>query len=99
MSDHGTCRTPDTNLQAKLMAEHDCGDVPVIQVADRRKSIGVITDRDITCRAVATGQNPLELTAADCMSRPVVTVTPETLLKGLLSDHGAEPSPACTGPT
>lgn len=83
MSDHVICCTPDTNLQdvAKLMAEHDCGDIPVIQDRDGRKLIGVITDRDITCRAVAEGRNPLELTAQDCMSKPVVTVTPDTMLE------------------
>ena len=80
MSDHVICCTPDTNLKdvAKLMAEHDCGDIPVIQDRDGRKPIGIITDRDITCRAVAEGRNPLELTAQDCMSKPVVTVTPES---------------------
>lgn len=79
----GICCTPDTNLKdvAKLMAEHDCGDIPVIQDGDGRKLIGVITDRDITCRAVAEGRNPLELTAQDCMSKPVVTVTPDTMLE------------------
>jgi CBS domain-containing protein len=34
----------------------------------------VVTDRDITCRTVAQGRNPLDLTAADCMSSPCVTV-------------------------
>ena len=83
MSDHVICCTPDTNLKdvAKLMVEHDCGDIPVIQDRDGRKLIGVITDRDITCRAVAEGRNPLELTAQDCMSKPVVTVTPDTMLE------------------
>ncbi|MBE3064548.1 MAG: CBS domain-containing protein [Spirochaetes bacterium] len=83
MSDHVICCTPDTNLKdvAKFMAEHDCGDIPVIQDGDGRKPIGVITDRDITCRAVAKDRNPLELTAQDCMSKLVVTVTPDTILE------------------
>ena len=69
---------PDTPLPevARLMVEHDCGEIPVVD-ADKRP-IGVVTDRDITCRTVAEGKNPLELTARDCMSSPVVTVTPET---------------------
>jgi CBS domain-containing protein len=41
------------------------------------KPVGVITDRDITCRSVAMGNNPLEMTAGDCMSSPCITVTPE----------------------
>jgi CBS domain-containing protein len=83
MSDHVVCCTPETNLRdvAKLMAENDCGDIPVIQDVDVRRPVGVITDRDITCRAVAEGRNPLELTAAECMSEWVVTVTPDAMLE------------------
>ena len=40
--------------------------------------IGVITDRDIACRAVAEGKNPLDLTAKDMMTSKVHTVTPKT---------------------
>jgi CBS domain-containing protein len=38
------------------------------------KPIGVVTDRDITCRAVAQGRNPLGMTARDVMSSPALTV-------------------------
>jgi len=72
--------TPETPLQnvARLMVEHDCGEIPVIVNWETGMPIGVVTDRDITCRAVAEGRNPLEMTARDVMSSPVVTVTPET---------------------
>jgi CBS domain-containing protein len=75
-SDVACCRT-DTPLQdvAQMMVECDCGEIPVADDAGR--PVGVITDRDITCRAVARGRNPLELTAADCMTRPALTVHPE----------------------
>jgi CBS domain-containing protein len=33
-----------------------------------------VTDRDIVCRLVATGKNPLDLTAQSCMSSPVISV-------------------------
>jgi CBS domain-containing protein len=58
------------------MVDHDCGEIPVID-GEKKLPIGVITDRDIVCRAVAKGTNPLDLTAADCMSTPAVTVTPQ----------------------
>lgn len=72
------CCGPDTPLPdvARMMVEHDCGEIPVVD--ERKQPVGVVTDRDITCRTVAEGKNPLELTAKDCMSSPVVTVTPET---------------------
>jgi CBS domain-containing protein len=59
------------------MVDHDCGEIPVVDSKDTRLPIGVVTDRDIVCRTVARGINPLELTVADCMSTPCVTVTPE----------------------
>ncbi|MGI8919251.1 MAG: CBS domain-containing protein [Pyrinomonadaceae bacterium] len=79
MTPDPACCTADTNLQevAKLMVDHDCGEIPVVESEGTKKPIGVITDRDIVVRSVAKGNNPLDLTAADCMSKPCVTVTPE----------------------
>lgn len=84
--------TPETKLRdvARLMMDQDCGQIPVVDSKNTRKPIGVVTDRDITTRAVAAGKNPADLTAGDCMSTPVVTVTPETEIVSccqLLEDH------------
>lgn len=80
MTSNPACCTPDTPLTevARKMVEHDCGEIPVVEDAATRRPVGVVTDRDITCRTVAEGRNPLDLTAKDCMSTPVVTVTPAT---------------------
>lgn len=61
---------PDDRLDkvAKLMLENDCG---VIPVCERGAVIGVITDRDITCRAVAKGKAPVDTLAKDVMTTPV----------------------------
>ena len=77
MSSDPRCCTPETNLQqvAQLMCEGDCGEIPVLENTSSRRLVGVVTDRDITCRTVAAGKNPLTLSARDCMSSPVVTVT------------------------
>ena len=40
-----------------------------------------MTDRDIVCRTIANDVNPLDLTAADCMTKPVVTVMPDMSLE------------------
>ena len=79
MTPEPACCTPDTPLPevAQMMVEHDCGEIPVIEGGSKRP-VGVVTDRDITCRTVAQGKDPMHLTAKDCMSAPVVTVTPET---------------------
>jgi CBS domain-containing protein len=74
-----TCCTADTNLPAvaRMMIDNDCGEIPVVDNAHSNVPIGVVTDRDIVCRTIANGLNPLDLTAADCMSKPAVTVTPD----------------------
>ena len=71
-----SCCTMETSLEevAKMMVACDCGEIPVIERQDRRKIVGVVTDRDIVCRAVAKGQNPVMLSAAAVMSSPAVTV-------------------------
>src|SRR5258705_7058384 len=73
------CCISETGLQevAQMMSDHDCGEIPVVENRETKLPIGVITDRDIVCRTVARGLNPLDLTVADCMSKPCVTVTPE----------------------
>ena len=72
---------PDTGLSdvARMMVDNDCGEIPVLNAAGI--PIGVVTDRDITCRAVAEGKNPLLMVAGDCMTAPCVTVSPETSLE------------------
>ncbi|MEP7272548.1 MAG: CBS domain-containing protein [Acidobacteriota bacterium] len=80
MTKDPACCTPQHSLEevARLMVVHDCGQIPVVESEESMKPIGVITDRDITCRSVAVGKNPLELKAKDFMSSPAITVTPET---------------------
>jgi CBS domain-containing protein len=80
MTANPACCTPDTPLPAvaKLMVANDCGEIPVVENKESNIPVGVVTDRDIVCRTVAKDKNPLELTAADCMSTSIVTVTPDT---------------------
>lgn len=77
MTEDPTCcsaATPIVDI-AQLMVKDDCGCIPVLD--EKRKPIGVITDRDIICRAVAQRKNPLELSARDCMTTACVTVSPD----------------------
>ena len=60
-----------------MMVDRDCGQIPVIDDERARRAIGVITDRDIVCRAVAQGLNPIQMRARDVMSAPAITVRPD----------------------
>jgi len=82
MSESITCCSPDARLPevARAMIECDCGEIPVVDDKERMRPIGVVTDRDIVVRAVAAEQDTRELKAAECMTSPCVTTTPETSL-------------------
>src|SRR5687768_8722560 len=85
MTSDPACCTADTTLNrvAQLMVSHDCGEIPVVDATGR--PIGVITDRDIVCRVVAEGRNPVEHTAAEYMSQPAVTVRADAPLDEVIS--------------
>ena len=82
MTPNPACCLPETSLQevAQMFVDHDCGAIPVVEDSVSRTPVGIITDRDIACRAVAAGKNALELRARDCMSTACVTVPLEASL-------------------
>lgn len=75
MTSNPACCRMDTPLQdvARMMVQCDCGEIPVVERDDLKKPVGVVTDRDIVCRAIAKGRNPTGMTAGDVMSSPAVT--------------------------
>lgn len=83
MTEAPVCCTPKSSLVevARMMVEHDCGQIPVVENMATRKLVGVITDRDITTRIVAVGLNSSESHAGDCLSWPCHTVSADTSLK------------------
>ena len=85
MTEHPACCKLETPLDqvARLMVQHDCGEIPVIDAAQH--VVGVITDRDIVVRLVADGKNPAAYAAEACMSQLVVTVPVDASLKDVLT--------------
>jgi CBS domain-containing protein len=62
-------RPDDTlNTAAKMMADLDAGILPV---GENDRLVGMITDRDITVRAVAEGRDPEKTTVRETMSDQV----------------------------
>jgi CBS domain-containing protein len=66
------CVRPDDSLQAaaRKMRDLDVGPLPVC--GDNDKLAGMITDRDITVRAVAEGWNPAEHRVREAMTDQVI---------------------------
>src|SRR5205085_2866717 len=66
--------TPLTQA-ARLMKEHDVGSLPVV---DGGQLMGIVTDRDIVVRAIASSDGNLSsMTVGDIASRDPQTVDPE----------------------
>jgi CBS domain-containing protein len=83
MTKKPACCTPETSLPevARMMVEHHCGEIPVVDSKESMRPIGVITDRDITCRSIAEGKNPLNMIAGECMSTPCVTISEDASIE------------------
>ncbi|MFN3951872.1 MAG: DUF294 nucleotidyltransferase-like domain-containing protein [Thermaurantimonas sp.] len=84
-----TCM-PDVSVPdlAQAMIDHHVGSVIVTDPEQR--PVGIVTDKDIR-RLVAQRLDPGRLSAADIMSRPVVTVAPDRLWTDAfitMAEHG-----------
>ena len=67
------CCTPDDTVReaAEMMVRHDCGQIAIVESVESLKPVGLITDRDITWRVVATGKSPAQTSVRDAMLSPV----------------------------
>ena len=63
--------SPDTPVRvlANIMREQDIGAIPI---GENDRLIGMVTDRDVTVRAVANGTDVSALTAKDVMTKGIV---------------------------
>lgn len=59
---------------AKQMRDFDIGVLPVVA---KGRIVGMVTDRDLTCRALADGRDVARLTANDVMTKNAVCCSPE----------------------
>jgi CBS domain-containing protein len=78
MTANPACCTPDATAQqvARLMEENDCGCIPVVEDAESRFLVGVITDRDLALRGIARGRAP-ETPVHELMTSDVSAVAPD----------------------
>jgi CBS domain-containing protein len=79
MTSNPACVTPEESARdaARLMKEHDCGLIPVVESRDSRRLVGVITDRDIAVRLVGEGKGA-DTKVSDVMSRDPSCASPDT---------------------
>ena len=58
---------------ARVMKEEDIGPIPIVEDAETRRLIGMVTDRDLVLRMVAEGRDSKTTKAEEVMSLKLVT--------------------------
>ncbi|NLM09396.1 MAG: CBS domain-containing protein [Clostridiaceae bacterium] len=68
--------SPDATIKevAELMQQHNVGAIPVV---DNNGLTGIVTDRDLVVRNIASGKDPYSTPVRDVMTSQVTTVTPD----------------------
>ncbi|MEU7316409.1 CBS domain-containing protein [Streptomyces sp. NPDC007083] len=99
MTPAATTVRPDASLveAAQLMRAQDIGDVLVVKDS---RLLGLLTDRDITLRAVADAVDPLSVNCLSACTRDPVTVSPDTELRTaveLMRTHAVRRLPVVDG--
>ncbi|MGD1834498.1 MAG: CBS domain-containing protein, partial [Nitrososphaeraceae archaeon] len=70
--------TTSTENIASQMRNKNKGSIIVVDKKDNDKPIGIITEKDITRKIVAEGKDPKTTPANEIMSKPLITIQPET---------------------
>jgi CBS domain-containing protein len=88
MTPNPQCVSPGDSIQntARIMRDCDTGAVPVV---DNGRPVGIVTDRDIVVRVVAT-DGQLNRPVRDIVSQNVVCATPDMSTReaaDLMSEH------------
>lgn len=70
-----TCCLPNAtvNLAAQSMKRHDIGSVPVVDGEETKRLLGIVTDRDLTLKVLATGLDARQTRVEAVMTRKLVT--------------------------
>lgn len=77
MNSNVVCLSPDdtTTHAACLLARHNIGVLPVVTPDGRLR--GIVTDRDIVLRCVASESQPEDTYVREIMTRGITTISPE----------------------
>jgi len=86
MTSNPVCCLPDdmVNKVAQKMKSEGVGSIPVIENRESQHLIGILTDRDLALKVVATGRNPAKMKISEVMKRnPYTCLQSDNLQKAL----------------
>jgi CBS domain-containing protein len=94
-----TCGIHDSlNTAARLMWEHDCGAIPIVD--DDGRLAGIVTDRDICMATYTQGRAPQDIPVASVMTKDVRSCEPGDSLEtaeGRMQEHQIRRLPVIDG--
>lgn len=69
MTSNPVCCLPDEMVKevAQLMKSKNVGSIPVIESRESHKLVGILTDRDLALKVMASGKDPATTKAGDVM--------------------------------
>ena len=75
MTTNPICCLPDdeVNKVAQMMKSEGVGSIPVIENRENNHLIGILTDRDLALKVVATGRNPAKMKIKQVMKHKLFT--------------------------
>jgi CBS domain-containing protein len=69
----GRCLQDSVQTVACMLRDQNIGSVPVIRDHESNRRVGIITDRDLCCRILAEGHNPMTTLIEAFITRDPVT--------------------------
>jgi len=99
MTESPTTAKPDMTASdaAGLMKQFDVGVVPIVEEG---RLVGLVTDRDLVLRVVASRQDPDDVKLGDILTKSPATTTPDTQLseaRDLMAEHKIRRLPVMKG--
>ena len=73
---------------ARIMKDIDAGLIPVVENAESRRLVGVVTDRDLCLEVIAESRNPDTVPVKDAMTRTLICCLPEDEMQKALELMG-----------
>lgn len=73
------------DVVAKTMKDSNVGPVPIVDSQDEMHLIGIVTDRDLALKIVASNKNPCAIAVQDVMSRDLLTCKKDDNIENALA--------------
>jgi CBS domain-containing protein len=86
MTRNPACCLPDqkVNEVAQLMKSYDVGSIPIIENRETHELIGILTDRDLAVKVIASGRDPAKTKISEVMKHnPFTCLESDDIQKAL----------------